>query len=151
MKMPAARRASLAVSAFAVLLGTGLALAQEPPPPPPQPVEIEGNVQFARLYEDVVLMPGERAEREIDVMGFERVGYLAQATADGVSSGRVTVVTAFGPPHVVVDNQLRLGFQRGTDARGSAVQPVLGPRLHVVAINQSGQKVTLNLSVYAAK
>ena len=110
-----------------------------------------GNAHFARLFEEVVLLPGERAERDIEVMGFERVGYLAAATTDAAASGRVVVVTAYGPPLVPVDNRLLLGFQGSTEARGHAVQPVLGPRLRVAVANLTGRRVTLNLSVYAAK
>jgi len=136
----------------AALAAAGPALAQEPPPPPPpQPVVVVGNAQFARVFEDVVLMPGERAERDLEVMGFERVGYLAAATARAAVTGRVAIVTAYGPPLVPVESRLLLGFQSATEARSNAVQPVMGPRLRVAVANLTGQKVVLNLSVYAAK
>jgi hypothetical protein len=151
MNSSIARGVGTALVVIAALAATGAALAQGPPqPPPPQPVVVVGNAQFARVFEDLVLMPGERAERDLEVMGFERVGYLAAATA-AAASGRIAVVTAYGPPPVPVENRLMLGFQGTTEARANAVQPVMGPRLRVAVANLTAQKVTLNLSVYAAK
>jgi len=152
MNSSIARGFGAALVVIAALAGTGAALAQEPPPPPPaQPVVVVGNAHFVRLFEDVVLMPGERAERDLDVMGFERVAYLAAATAEAAVIGRIAVVTAYGPPPVPVENRLMLGFQGTTETRANAVQPVIGPRLRVAVANLTAQKVTLNLSVYAAK
>lgn len=147
-----AARIAAILGVAAALAAAGPVLAQETPPPsPPQPVVVVGNTHFARLFEDVVLMPGERAERDLEVMGFERVGYLAAATAEAAVNGRIAVVTAYGPPLVPVESRLLLAFQGAAETRGHAVQPVMGPRLRVAVANLTGQKVTLNLSVYAAK
>jgi len=147
------KRWSLAASA-AGLLATALPApiaAQETPPPEPAPVVIVGSTQFTRLFEDVVLLPGERMERDLDVGRFARVGILAAAETETAASGRVGVVTAFGPPLVPVENRLALGLRTGTRTTGSASLPVIGPRLLVVATNHTTQRISFSLSVFATR
>ena len=147
------KRRALAAAA-AGLLVTALPApitAQETPPPDPAPVVVVGSTHFTRLFEDVVLLPGERMERDLDVGRFARVGILAAAETETAASGRVGVVTAFGPPLVPVENRLALGLRTGTRTAGSTSLPVMGPRLVVVATNHTTQRIVFSLSVFAAR
>src|SRR5690349_9809518 len=116
MNLNAARRWVMAGVMGVCLSGVaGVAMAQAPPPP--QPVTIVGNTQSTLIYQDVVLMPGDKQDRDMDVDGFARVSVLAAATSDAPAMGRVGVGVAFGPPAVPIDNRLVLPFKGGTEAR----------------------------------
>lgn len=150
MNLNAARRWVMAGVMGVGLSGVaGVAMAQAPPPP--QPVTIVGNTQSTLIYQDVVLMPGDKQDRDMDVDGFARVSVLAAATSDAPAMGRVGVGVAFGPPAVPIDNRLVLPFKGGTEAREGVTHPVMGPRLHVNVVNNTNQPVTVNISVYAVK
>lgn len=154
MNVHRAGRWIVASAVFAVAaLGAGsVVLAQTPPPPPPQPVTIVDNTQFTLLYQDVILQPGDKDERDMDIGGFARVSVLASAVSDLAAMGRVGVRIGFGPPAVPSDNaKIVLAFRGGTDARDGTTHPVMGPRLHVTVVNNTNQPVTVNLSVYAVK
>lgn len=150
MNLNSARRWVMAgVIGTCITAVSGMALAQAPPPP--QPVTIVGNTQSTLLYQDVVLMPGDRMERDMDIDGFARVSVLAAATSDSPAMGRVGVGVVFGPPAVPIDNRLVLAFKGGTEAREGVTHPVMGPRLHINVVNNTNQPVTVNISVYAVK
>ncbi|MGH9797891.1 MAG: hypothetical protein ACRD5D_07000 [Candidatus Polarisedimenticolia bacterium] len=117
----------------------------------PSPVVIVGNTRFIPLLEEVVLAPGERLEREVEVGRFSRISLLAAGEAGAPTTGRIVVGTLFGPPNVPVPNGLALGFAGGTRATGSANLPVMGPRLTLVLANATGQRVRVTLSLFAAK
>ena len=149
----ALKRMALAATVAGLMVGAlpAPAGAQEVPPPDPAPVVIVGHTQFTRLFEDVVLLPGERMERDLDVSRFGRVSLLAVAETAAPASGRVGVVTAFGPPLVPVENRLTLGLRTGTRTSGGTTLPVMGPRLVVVATNHTTQRIVFSLSVQAAQ
>jgi hypothetical protein len=133
-------------------LGAGSAVLAQTTPPPPQLVTIVDNTQFTQLYQDVILQPGDKDERDMDIGGFARMSVLASAVSDSAAMGRVGVHIGFGPPAVPADNaKIVLAFKGGTDARDGTTHPVMGPRLHVTVVNNTNQPVTVNLSVYAVK
>jgi hypothetical protein len=152
MNLSVARRRIMAGVMGVCMSGmAGVALAQTAPPPPPQPVTIVGNTQSTLLYQDVVMMPGDKLDRDMDVDGFARASVLAEATSDAAATGRVGVGVVFGPPAVPIDNRLILAFKGGTEARMGVTHPVMGPRLHVNLVNNTNQPVTVNVSVYVVK
>ena len=116
----------------------------------PTPVVVVGDSRFQLVFEDVVLAPGERAHRVLDVGRFGRVSLLGAAES-GPNDGRVAVVTAFGPPAVPIRNALDLVFDGGNSARRGDTLAVMGPKLHVEIVNLSRQPVRLTMSAFAKK
>jgi hypothetical protein len=155
MRHPSQSTLKLLTPFAAALLAAGVtavsparAQAEEPQP---APVVIVGNTRFIPLFEDLVLAPGERLERELEVGPFARISLLAAGEAGAPTTGRILVGTLFGPPNVPVPNGLSLGFAGGTRASGSATLPVMGPRLTLVLANATGQRARLSLSLFATK
>jgi hypothetical protein len=116
----------------------------------PEPVVVVANTRFFPMLEGIVLAPGERAHRDLNLSHFTRVSLLA-AAGSGPNQGRVAVITAFGPPAVPVPNRLDLVFDGGTAARRGDTLAVMGPRLRVEVVNVSRQPVELSVSAYASK
>lgn len=116
-----------------------------------QRVVIIGNTKFFPMYQDVILPPGGRAHRTIDVSSYTRLAILAVAES-APNDGVVEVITIFGPPAVPVPNRLSLAFEGRRTARGSTGRlGVMGPRLTVELVNRSAQPVQVSLSVSASK
>lgn len=135
------------VAAVAALATAARAQSTEPAP---APVVIVGNTRFVALFDRVTLAPGQRLDRDLDVGAFSRLGILAAADS-APNTGRVAVVSVFGPPAVPVPNGLVLAFGGATTARRSASMAVLGPRLTMGLVNLSDQPVEVSLSVFAVK
>jgi hypothetical protein len=129
---------------------TGRASAQEEAAAAPEPVVVVGNTRFFPIFDGIVLAPGERAHRDLNLANFTRVSLLAAAES-GPSQGRVAVITAFGPPAVPVRNGLDLVFDGGTTDRRGDTLAIMGPRLRVEIANRSLQPVELSLSAFASK
>lgn len=117
---------------------------------PPTRVIVVGDSRFQPVFEEIVLAPGERAHRVLDVGRFDRVSLLGAAQS-GPNDGRVVVVTAFGPPSVPVRNALDLVFDGGNSARRGDTLVIMGPKLHVEVVNRSRQPVRLSMSAFARK
>ncbi len=143
----------LALSAIVIAVcaaPTAVLAQEEDSASAPTPVVVVGDSRFQPVFEDVVLAPGERVHRVLNVGRFGRVSLLGVAES-GPNDGRVTVVTAFGPPAVPVRNALDLVFDGGNSARRGDTLVVMGPKLHVEIVNRSRQPVRLTMSAFAKK
>ncbi len=123
------------------------AMAQEEPEP--QAVVVLNNTRFEPLGVDVVIPTGQSHRFEVRSGGFARASLLIGGTTTP-GSGALKVATAYGPPFVPSGPPRRLQVDAQGNVRGQVLEPVLGPAMVVIVLNDSSADATLSLSVYFA-
>jgi hypothetical protein len=115
----------------------------------PQGVAVLNFTRFQPVAQDVVVPAGQTARFPVGADNYGRVSLLVSgSTTPG--AGPLAIGTLYGPPLVPSGPPRPLGVDANGNVATAHVEPVLGPAMVIVVVNNSTANATLTLSAYLA-